>query len=173
MLSIHAPPRSDHALCLRPMPRSCKLRLQPMLNVLTARPCFHALCLRSTPRSCKLRLFDSASLSMRRMMTVKSGERELRGINELQWIRGQVWANLWREDRIASIDPQTGNVLFFVDLGAILTPAERRVLGYEEVLNGIAYDATGDRIWVTGKCWPHLFQIAVDEAGVGLGSELP
>lgn len=126
------------------------------------------------PCSCRLRLLDSKSLHTRKVITVRCGKRELRGrINELQWIRGQIWANLWNEDRLASIDPQTGEVLFFVDLGAILTPREWRRLGEEEVLNGIAYDMRGDRLWVTGKCWPHLFQIAVDEAGVGLGREPP
>jgi|TARA_B100000513_G_scaffold62419_1_gene24443 glutamine cyclotransferase len=123
--------------------------------------------------SSQLRLLDPQSLQTRRVMTVRCGSRELNGINELQWIRGHVWANLWREDRLASIDPNTGKVLFFVNLEPIITKGERRKLGEEEVLNGIAYDARGDRLWVTGKCWPNLFQIAVDEAGVGLGQEPP
>jgi len=75
----------------------------------------------------------------------------------------QLWANLWRNDRLAVIDPQSGAVRRFVDLAPLLTPEERRRLGDDEhCLNGIAHDPVHDRLFVTGKCWPDLFEIAVE-----------
>jgi glutamine cyclotransferase len=85
----------------------------------------------------------------------------LRNINDLQWVRGEIWANLWREDRLACIDPDSGAVRSFVDLSPLLSPAERQFLGVEECLNGIAYDAGNDELFVTGKCWPKLFKLRV------------
>jgi glutamine cyclotransferase len=80
-------------------------------------------------------------------------------INELEYINGEVYANIWHTDRIARISPQTGQVLGWIDLTGLLTPEERQ--SPEDVLNGIAYDAAGDRLFVTGKRWPKLFEIDV------------
>jgi glutamine cyclotransferase len=78
-------------------------------------------------------------------------------LNELEYIDGQVYANVWQTDLVAIIDPQTGQVTAWIDLSGLLEPED-----YEpqtDVLNGIAYDAAGDRLFVTGKRWPKLFEI--------------
>jgi len=83
-------------------------------------------------------------------------------LNELEYIRGEVFANVWQTDRVARIDPQTGRVVAWVDLQGLLSPE----MGWPaDVLNGIAYDAVGDRLFVTGKLWPRLFEI--DLAALG------
>jgi len=76
----------------------------------------------------------------------------------VEWVKGQIYANIWQTDRIARIDPHTGHVVGWIDLTGILSPADR-VPGETDVLNGIAYDAKGDRLFVTGKNWPKLFEI--------------
>ena len=78
-------------------------------------------------------------------------------LNELEYIDGQVWANVWQTDTIVRIDPQTGAVVGWIDLAGLLKPEDRT--GAEDVLNGIAYDAQGARLFVTGKCWSLLFEI--------------
>ncbi|HLK71743.1 MAG TPA: glutaminyl-peptide cyclotransferase, partial [Steroidobacteraceae bacterium] len=77
---------------------------------------------------------------------------------ELEWVRGQIYANVWQTDWIARIDPDSGNVVGLIDLRGLLAASDR-VPGQTDVLNGIAYDARGDRLFVTGKNWPRLFQI--------------
>jgi glutamine cyclotransferase len=78
-------------------------------------------------------------------------------LNELEYIHGEVYANVWPTDRIARIDPQSGQVLGWIDLSGLLGPADRAQPVAE--LNGIAYDADRDRLFVTGKLWPKLFEI--------------
>lgn len=79
-------------------------------------------------------------------------------LNELEFVRGEVYANIWKEDRIARIDPASGRVTGWLDLSGLLEIATEGAAG-EDVLNGIAYDADGDRLFVTGKLWPRLFEI--------------
>ena len=81
----------------------------------------------------------------------------LAGLNELEYIRGEVWANVWPSERIARIDPADGRVTGWVELEGLLGAEDRK--GRVDVLNGIAYDAAKDRIFVTGKLWPKLFEI--------------
>jgi glutaminyl-peptide cyclotransferase len=78
-------------------------------------------------------------------------------LNELEWVKGEIYANVWQTERIARIDPTSGKVIGWIDLHGLLTPADRNDL--TDVLNGIAYDAKGDRLFVTGKRWPKLFEI--------------
>jgi glutamine cyclotransferase len=78
-------------------------------------------------------------------------------LNELEWIKGELWANIWQSDQIARIDPTTGKVTGWIDLSGILSSIDRT--GKEDVLNGIAYDAARDKIYVTGKYWSKLFEI--------------
>jgi glutamine cyclotransferase len=78
-------------------------------------------------------------------------------LNELEYVRGEIYANVWQTDQIARIDPQSGQVLGWIDLGGLLSADDRREP--VDVLNGIAYDAAGDRLFVTGKLWPKLFEI--------------
>ncbi len=80
-------------------------------------------------------------------------------LNELEYVRGDVYANVWQTDRIARIDLLTGRVAAWIDLTGLLSIADRR--RRVDVLNGIAYDATGDRLFVTGKWWPKLFEIQI------------
>ncbi len=84
------------------------------------------------------------------------GEAPLRNLNELEYVKGEVLANVWTTDYIARIAPATGRVLGYIDLRGLLTANERPSDG---VLNGIAYDAQRDRLFVTGKLWPKLFEI--------------
>ncbi|MEZ4706520.1 MAG: glutaminyl-peptide cyclotransferase [Caldilineaceae bacterium] len=78
-------------------------------------------------------------------------------LNELEYINGQIYANIWQTDRIAVIDPATGHVTAWLNLTGILAPADRT--GGEDVLNGIAYNAENDTLYITGKLWPKLFEI--------------
>jgi glutamine cyclotransferase len=82
-------------------------------------------------------------------------------LNELEYINGEIWANIWMNDHIARIDPVTGKVLGYIDLSGILPAPDRN--SETDVLNGIAYDNKGNRIFVTGKRWPKLFEIKVTE----------
>ena len=77
-------------------------------------------------------------------------------LNELEYINGTVYANIWREEKIAVINPQTGQVTAWIDLTGIQDLKNQKP---NNVLNGIAYDANGDRLFVTGKMWPHIFEI--------------
>jgi glutamine cyclotransferase len=77
-------------------------------------------------------------------------------LNELEYIHGQVYANIWGEEKIAIINPQTGQVTGWIDLTGIHNPENTDA---DSVLNGIAYDEEGDRLFVTGKMWSQLFQI--------------
>ncbi len=78
-------------------------------------------------------------------------------LNELEIIKGELYANIWQTDRIAVISLKTGEVLRWIDLANLISPMQR--LAQDAVLNGIAYDAAGNRLFVTGKLWPSLFQI--------------
>ena len=84
-------------------------------------------------------------------------------LNELEYIHGEVYANVWQTDRIARIDPGTGQVVGWIDLSGLLTAEDRSVP--VDVLNGIAYDEKNDRLFVTGKLWPKLFEIELVPAG--------
>lgn len=94
-----------------------------------------------------------------RKIKVRDGEIQVDNLNELEFIQGEIWANVFMEDIIARISPQTGKVLGWIDLKQLyaLLPD----LGRRDVLNGIAYDHEGGRIFVTGKYWPKLFEIKV------------
>lgn len=78
-------------------------------------------------------------------------------LNELEYVKDEIYANVWQTDRIAIISPQTGTVLAWVDCSGLRPP--ETFANADAVLNGIAYDATGDRLFVTGKLWPNLYEI--------------
>jgi glutamine cyclotransferase len=105
-----------------------------------------------------LRLFDPATLRQTGTIAVKDGGRPVARLNELEYVKGEIFANVWQSDRIAIITPSTGRVTGWVDLHGLLDPREAAGV---DVLNGIAYDAKGDRLFVTGKLWPRLFEIKV------------
>ena len=84
----------------------------------------------------------------------------LRNLNELEWVDGEIWANVWQTDEIARIDPGTGEVVGLIDLSGLLPDEDR--LRDTDVLNGIAVDPVTESIWVTGKRWPWLFEITLE-----------
>jgi glutamine cyclotransferase len=91
-------------------------------------------------------------------LVVQSDEGPVAYLNELEWVEGQVYANVWQTDRIARIDPATGRVIGWIDLSGLLGEEDRK--GRQvDVLNGIAYDSQNQRLLVTGKRWPKVFQI--------------
>jgi glutaminyl-peptide cyclotransferase len=92
-----------------------------------------------------------------RRIQVKDHELPIDRLNELEFVNGEIWANVWMSDRIARIDPKTGVVTGWIDLTGIIDPAATPT--QDAVLNGIAYDSELDRLLVTGKLWPKLFEI--------------
>jgi glutaminyl-peptide cyclotransferase len=91
--------------------------------------------------------------------------RDVHRINELEWVKGEVYANIWVTNFIARIDPATGNIVGLIDLTDLANSTG--VATGDSVLNGIAYDANADRLFVTGKLWPTLFQIRLSPRPVG------
>jgi glutamine cyclotransferase len=108
--------------------------------------------------SSTLRFMDPKTFKEIGRLRVTDGGRPVEQLNELEFVKGEIYANVWMVDRIARISPKTGQVLGWIDLRGLLSPQE--AVGVD-VLNGIAYDPTGDRLFVTGKWWPKLFQIDV------------
>ncbi len=106
----------------------------------------------------ELRFLDPATLLERRRVRVTADGEPVTQLNELEWVDGEVFANVWQTDRIARIDPASGRVVGWIDLTGLL-PAGERIANYTDVLNGIAYDAATKRLFVTGKLWPKVFEI--------------
>ncbi len=109
--------------------------------------------------SATLRFLDPATFKETRRITVKDHGKPVTELNELEFIHGEIYANIWHSDRIARISPATGAVLGWIDLSGLKPFAVRS--NPEAVLNGIAYDAVHDRLYVTGKLWPSLFEIKI------------
>jgi glutaminyl-peptide cyclotransferase len=83
--------------------------------------------------------------------------KPVEGLNELEYIKGEIFANVWQTDDIVRIDPATGKVRGVINFSGLLAPQDRRA--DTDVLNGIAYDSTKDRLFVTGKRWPRVFEV--------------
>lgn len=107
----------------------------------------------------QLRFLDPAKFKQVREITVKDRGKPVTELNELEYVHGEIYANIWHADRIARISPTTGKVVGWIDLAGLLPPAEHSTR--EAVLNGIAYDSGHDRLFVTGKLWPKLFEIKI------------
>ena len=107
----------------------------------------------------QLRFLDPATLAETGRLTVTLNGRPLAMLNELEWVKGEVLANIWQTNFIARIDPKTGAVTGVIDLTRLVTPDEQAKGRPIDVLNGIAYDAEHDRLFVTGKLWPDLYEI--------------
>jgi len=105
-----------------------------------------------------LRFFDPKTMKETGRLIVKENGLPVRNLNELEYVKGDVLANIWQSHRIARISMKSGDVTAWIDLSGLLEP--REAVG-TDVLNGIAYDAAGDRLFVTGKYWPKLFEIKV------------
>jgi len=107
-----------------------------------------------------LRFLDPKTFrETRRVQVVDDSGHGLENLNELEYIRGQIYANVWQTDDIVRISPRTGKILGRIDLGGVID--KRELHGEGAVLNGIAYDSAHDRIFVTGKLWPKLFEIKI------------
>ena len=104
-----------------------------------------------------IRVLNAATLREKRRFTVRDGATPIDQLNELEFVEGEIFANVWQTDRIARISPQSGKVLGWIDLTGLLSPVFRR--RDDAVLNGIAYDAAHKRLFVTGKLWPNIFEI--------------
>jgi glutamine cyclotransferase len=109
-----------------------------------------------------LRFLDPDSLAVKRTLTVTEAGRPLARLNDMAFVKGALMANVFMTDTIARIDPETGAVAARIDLGAIVAQSGRRDI--RDVLNGIAWDEKGERLFVTGKNWPRLYEINVPPA---------
>jgi glutaminyl-peptide cyclotransferase len=110
----------------------------------------------------ELRVLDPVTFAEKRRIKVTAAGAPLRNLNEVEFVKGEILANVWQTDYIARIAPATGRVTAYIDLRGLLSPQER---AGADVLNGIAYDADRDRLFITGKLWPKLFEIKVMEKG--------
>lgn len=109
-----------------------------------------------------IRFLNPTTFAEIKRIAVTDEGRPVTEINELEYIHGQIYANIWHSDRIARISPLNGKVLGWIDLSGLLSPQE--LPDGDAVLNGIAYDEKGDRLFVTGKLWPKIFEIKIKAA---------
>lgn len=105
----------------------------------------------------QIRFLDPATFAIKRTISVVHKGQPLRQLNELEYVKGEIYANIWHKDQIVRVDPQTGAITGWIDLKGLLPAGQ--VADGEAVLNGIAYDEAGDRLFVTGKLWPKVFEI--------------
>lgn len=108
----------------------------------------------------QIRKLDPNTLQETGRIDVKMNGRPQNQLNELEFVKGEIWANVFQTDRILKIDPATGNVTGVIHLGGLLTREER---SKTDVLNGIAWDKAADKVYVTGKLWPKLFEIKLKD----------
>ena len=107
----------------------------------------------------RIRFIDPSSFRVTKTITVLDGRAPVRELNELEFVQGEIYANIWHDDRIATIDSQSGRVTSWIDLTGLIPRNE--LPDPEAVLNGIAYDQANNKLYVTGKLWPRLFEIKV------------
>jgi glutamine cyclotransferase len=105
----------------------------------------------------RLKFLDPETFAVRRVLNVQDNGSPVGQLNELEYVRGEIFSNVWQDDRVARIDPKTGRVTGWIELSGLLPDTEREE--ETDVLNGIAYDEAGDRLFVTGKLWPKLYEI--------------
>jgi glutaminyl-peptide cyclotransferase len=118
----------------------------------------------------ELRFLNPKTLAETGRIQVTLEGKPLPNVNELEWVKGEIYANVWQTNSIVRIDPHNGQVVGVINLTGLLKPSDI-VKGQTDVLNGIAYDAKGDRLFVTGKNWPKLFEIRLRKAGETLHSD--
>jgi glutaminyl-peptide cyclotransferase len=111
----------------------------------------------SSDGSDQIRFIEPLTFAVQRTITVLENGSTVTNLNELEYIKGQIYANVWQTDHILRIDPSTGEVLRDYDLSGLLSQLDREIP--TDLLNGIAYDPEGDHLYVTGKLWPKLFEI--------------
>ena len=112
----------------------------------------------------EIRFLDPKSLKEVNRISVTATGEPVENLNELEWVKGEIYANIWHSDRIARINPADGKVVGWIDLAGLLPQSDLLpgAEGSEQVLNGIAYDSKRDRLFVTGKYWPKLFEIQLE-----------
>jgi glutaminyl-peptide cyclotransferase len=108
----------------------------------------------------EIRLLNPQTLLQFGRLVVTLDGKPVANLNELEWVKGEIYANVWQSNWILRIDPHDGRVVGAIDMSGLLSPGDF-VQGQTDVLNGIAYDAKGDRLFVTGKNWPKLFEIQI------------
>ncbi|MGH9617130.1 MAG: glutaminyl-peptide cyclotransferase [Acidobacteriaceae bacterium] len=113
--------------------------------------------------SSTLYLLDPSTFKQVGKIEVTADGRPVRELNELEYIHGEIFANVWETNRIARISPSTGKVLAWIDLSGVRPPSTMQ--DSDAVLNGIAYDSQHDRLFVTGKLWPKIYQIKLIPPG--------
>lgn len=106
----------------------------------------------------ELRFINPFTLKETNRIQVTLEGKALRNINELEWVKGEIFANIWQTNWIVRIDPRSGQVVGLIDLAGLLNPSDL-IKGLDNVPNGIAYDVKHDRLFVTGKNWPKLFEV--------------
>jgi len=112
----------------------------------------------------ELRFINPKTLKETKRLTVNLDGKPIHNVNELEWVKGEIYANIWQSNYILRIDPRTGDVVGLINLSGLLSASEH-VGGPDGVLNGIAYDPKDDRLFVTGKNWPKLFEIRLRPTG--------
>lgn len=109
--------------------------------------------------SAQLYFHAPEDFSVQRQITVTENGKAITRLNELEYVDGAIWANIWYSDRLIQIDPDNGRVIGSLDLAELVRTAQPATSG--AVLNGIAYDAEHDQLWVTGKLWPTLYRLSL------------
>ncbi len=104
-----------------------------------------------------LRFRDPVTFREVRHITVTADGRPVPNLNELEWVKGEIFANIWQTNLIARIDPKTGKIKAWIDMAGL--PETSSTANHDAVLNGIAYDREHDRLFITGKNWPHLYEV--------------
>jgi glutaminyl-peptide cyclotransferase len=105
----------------------------------------------------EIRVLDGNTLQEKRRLKVHDASAPIVDLNELEFVEGEIFANVWQTDRIARVSPRNGKIVGWIDLKGLLSPVYKLEPG--AVLNGIAYDADRKRLFVTGKLWPSVFEI--------------
>lgn len=108
-----------------------------------------------------IRILDPQTFAQTGSISVTANGVPLQQINELEWVKGKIYANVWQTARIAEIDPKTGHVVGWIDMTKLVEAQEVHDLA-NDVLNGIAYDAARDRLFVTGKRWRAVYEVRVE-----------
>jgi len=109
----------------------------------------------------QIRFLNPDTFEVQRVIAVQDNGRQITQLNELEYVKGEIYANIWQTDRVARIDPQSGRVTAWVNLSGLLSSED--LTRPDAVLNGIAYDEASDRLFVTGKLWPKLFEIRLKQ----------
>jgi glutamine cyclotransferase len=109
----------------------------------------------------QIRFLEPKKLQVVRTVEVTADGKPVKWLNELEWVNGEIFSNVWQSNEVLRIDPATGRVVGRVDFSGLLPPQDRTP--ETDVLNGIAYDAASDRLFITGKRWPKIFEVRLKE----------